>query len=72
MRRTIGIAFQRDRRHANNREFGQSRFELVVLSLAISRADTPTVVVDGDVDVIGILKGGGAAVEGRVVEIPFR
>ena len=40
--------------------------------LALSEPEPPAVVVDHDGDVVGVVEGRGAALEGRVVEVPLR
>lgn len=49
-----------------------SRFQIVVFCLALSEAEPPPVIVDHDTDVIGIVEGRSAALEGGIIELPFR
>ena len=72
MRRAVGIAFERDRRHGDHRACREPLFQLVILRLALGQAEPPAIVVDDDIDVIGVVERRGAAIERRVVEAPFR
>ena len=72
MRRAIGVAFERDRRHADDGRLGELLLQLVILRLAFGKTEPPAVIVDHDRDVIGIVEGSGAALEGGVVEAPLR
>jgi hypothetical protein len=54
--RPIGVAFERDRRHPDGRSSGNTPLEVVIFRLALSEPEAPTVVVDDDVDVIGIVE----------------
>ena len=71
MRRAVGVAFQRDGRHGDDRTCGEPLFQLVIPRLARRQAEPPAVVVDHDADVIRIVEGRRAALEGRVVEVPL-
>jgi hypothetical protein len=71
MGRAVGITFEGDRRHGDDRALGQLLFEIVVLCLALGQAEAPAVVVDHDADVIRVVKGRGAPVERRIVEVPL-
>lgn len=51
---------------------GQASLNVVVGPLAVGQALPPPIVVDHDVDVIGVVEGCRAASEHRVVEGPFR
>jgi hypothetical protein len=48
----VGVAFHGDSRHGDDRMRGQPLFQIIVFSLAVSLADSPTVVVDRDGDVV--------------------
>src|SRR5690242_11996255 len=67
----VGIAFQRNRGYDDGRSFGEPTFQLVVLRLAFRQPEPPAIVMDHDADMIGIVEGGGAALEGSLVEVPF-
>ena len=72
MRRAVGVAFERDRRHGDDGRLGQAALQRVVLRLAVAQADPPAVVVDHDRHVIRVVERGGAALERGVVEVPLR
>ena len=57
MRRPVGVPFQRDGGHGDDRPVGQPLFQGVVLRLAFGQAEAPAVVVDHDVDVIRVVEG---------------
>src|ERR1700722_14456551 len=54
VRRTVGVAFHRNRRDADDRALGEPLFEVVVFRLALDQAQSPTVVVNHDRDMIGV------------------
>src|SRR5205807_3949096 len=66
----IGVALERDCRHIDVRRLGELGLELVILRLTFSQPEPPAVVVDDDVDVVGIVEGCGAAIVDCVVEVP--
>src|SRR3954463_6009668 len=68
----ICVPFEGDRRHRNSRAFGETALKPVILRLTVGQPEAPAVIVDDDVDVIGIVEGFSAALEGRVVEPPLR
>ena len=68
----VEVAADGDRRHRDHGTFEQPRFQVAVLRLSFSEAQPPPVVVDDDVDVIGIVEGRGGALERGVVEVPLR
>src|SRR5512133_2119773 len=70
MGRTVGVALEGDRRHGDDRGFGEPILQLGVLGFALGQAQTPAVVVDDDVDVIRVLKRRRAAIKGGIVEAP--
>jgi hypothetical protein len=72
MRRSVGIALQRDRRDADRWSGCESLFHCVILLLTLSQAEPPTVVVDHDIDVIWIVECRCAAIERSIVEVPAR
>ena len=71
-RRTVEITGNRDRRHSDNRSFEKFVFEVVVSRLAFSQAQSPAVIMDHDVDVIGVVEGLRSSIESGIVEVPFR
>src|SRR5206468_10706181 len=72
MGRTVGVTLERNGGHGDHRTFGESFLELVVFSLAFSQAQPPAIVVNRDRDVIRVVEGRRAAIEGDVVEVPLR
>jgi hypothetical protein len=56
MRRAIGIAFHGNRGHSNDRGVSKPLLQFVILDFAFSQAETPTIIVDRDRDMIGILE----------------
>src|SRR6266550_6341382 len=72
MRRAVGISFQRNRGDADSGGRGEPLLQFVELRLAGGEAEAPAIVVDHDGHVIGIVKSRGAAIECRIIEIPFR
>src|SRR5262245_62151478 len=53
--RSVGIALEGNGGHGDDRRFGQSLFQIVVLRLAFGQALPPAVVVDDDGDVVGVI-----------------
>src|SRR5208337_4368265 len=72
MRRPVGVAFQRDRRHAYDRRFGEPLLQIVVFRLALSQPEPPAVIMDHDADMVRIVERCRTAVERRVIELPSR
>ena len=68
----VGIAFQGDGRHGDDRTFGQRLFQIVILRFTLSQAEPPAVVMDHDAHVIRIVERRGAAIERGICEGPFR
>src|SRR5882757_1414837 len=66
----VEVAGHRDRRHADLGFGGKLAFHVVVLGLTWCQAETPPVVVDDDLDVVGVGEGRGTAVVGGIVERP--
>jgi hypothetical protein len=56
MRRTVGIAFEGDRRHGDDRTSGQLPLDLSVPGLAFSQCESSAIVADRDADVIRIVE----------------
>ena len=72
MRRAVGIPFERDCGHGDDRTGREPILEGVIGWLAFSQTEPPPIVVDDDADVIRVVEGRGAAIERRVIEVPFR
>jgi len=72
MRRSIGIIFKGNGGYDDDRTFGKPPVQIGISRLAISKCEPPPIIVDHDGDMIGIVEGGGAAFERRIIEVPFR
>src|SRR5262249_60793671 len=72
MRRAIGMAFEGDGGHGDDRSLGEPLFNLVVLRLPFSQSKPPAIIMNRDGDVIRVLERRRAAIKGGVIEIPFR
>src|SRR5512133_278461 len=72
MGRTVGVALEGDRRHGDDRGFGEPILQLGVLGFAVGQPQTPPVVVDDDVEMIRVLKRRRAAIKGGIVKAPLR
>ena len=66
----IGIAFKRHCGHGDVRTFGEPLFQIVILRLAFSQSEPPAIIMDHDADMIRIVKGRRAALEGGIIEVP--
>ena len=69
MRRAVGITLKRDGWHGDDGKLGKPLFQIVILRLAFGQAEPPAIVVDHDRDMIRIVEGRRAAIEGGVVEV---
>src|SRR5215207_4048393 len=69
---TIGIAFEGNGGHTNERAFGKPLFQIVIFRFAFSQAEPPAVVMDHDVDMIRVVEGRCAAIERDIIEVPLR
>src|SRR5689334_13228019 len=72
VRRTICIAFERDRRRRDHGSLRQLVVHVVVPTLAVRQTEPPAIIVDDDRDVIRIIEGRRGAIERRIVECPLR
>src|SRR5881227_1031860 len=66
----IGIAFKSNRGHSDVRTCGELLFQIVIVRLAFSQSQPPAIILDHDADMIRIVEGRGAALEGGLVEVP--
>jgi hypothetical protein len=69
---TIHVPVQGDAGHADRRLRGEPLLQLRVRWVARSEAQAMSVGVDDDVDIVGVVEGACALLEGRVVEAPAR
>ena len=72
MRCAVRLPLHRNVRDGDNLTFGEPLFQIIIFRFALSESKPPTVIVNRDVDVVRIIKGLCATLEGRIVEIPFR
>ena len=72
MRRAVGVAFESDGGHRDDRTFGKPLFQIVIFRLAFGQSLPPAIIVDDDRDVIGVFEGRRRAIERSVVEVPLR
>src|SRR3954471_20312885 len=72
MRRAVGIALERDRRHGDRRCIRKTTFDFAISRFALFQAEAPTVIMNDDRDVIGIVERSGATLERCIVEGPLR
>ena len=71
VRCAVGIAFEGNRWHGDVRTFREPLFQIVILPLAFSQPEPPAVIVDHDADMIRVVEGRCAALEGGIVEVPL-
>ena len=70
VRRPIGIPFQGDGGHGDDRTLGQPLFQGVVLRLAFGQTQAPAIVMDHDADMIRIVEGRRGPLERGRIEVP--
>src|ERR1051326_263840 len=66
----IGVALHGDCRHGDDRACGEPLLQIVIFRLAVSDAQTPTVIVNHDLNMIRILEGHRTPIERGIVEVP--
>ena len=66
MRRSVSVAFERDGRHGDAGDSRKPLFQIVILRLALSQSEPPTIIMDHDADVIWIVEGRCATIERRI------
>ena len=71
VRCAIGVAFECDGRHCDDRRLRKPLFQIVVFRLTLREAEPPAVIMDDDCNVIRVVERCGATIEGGIVEIPF-
>jgi len=69
---TVGITFKSNGGHCDERTCGKPLFQIVILRLAFGQAEPLAAILDHDSDVIWVVEGRSGAIEGRIIEIPFR
>src|SRR5262245_27346483 len=69
---TVGVALPPDAPHSDDRALCKSFFEVGIFRLAFSEAKAPAVIVDHDIDVIGVVEGRRAPIIRRVIELSLR
>jgi hypothetical protein len=72
VRRAIGVTFERNGRDSDDGIDGQPLFQIGILRFPLGEALAPAIVVDGDGNVVRVFEGLCAALEGGVIEVPFR
>src|SRR5215813_13023814 len=55
--RAIGITFKRDCRYGDDRSFRKPVFQVVIFRLTFGQANSPTVIVNHDGDMIRVFEG---------------
>lgn len=68
---TIGVAFESNCWHSDDRGFGKPLFEIVVFWFAFSQGESLAVIMNCDADVIGVVKSRCVAIERGIIEITF-
>jgi hypothetical protein len=68
----IGVTFKGDGGRGDDRTLGKPLFQIVIFRLAFSQGEPSRIIMDCDGDVIRIVKGRRAAIECRIIEVPFR
>src|SRR5438309_2330092 len=72
MWRAIGITLERNRGHSNVGTRGKARFQFVILGLAFGQAKSPSIVVNDNAYMIGIVQRGCTPHKRSLVDVPFR
>ena len=72
MRCAVRVALERDRGHGDDGAAREPLLQFRAVGFAFGEPESPAVVVDHDRDVVRIVEGRGAALEGCVVEVPPR
>jgi hypothetical protein len=56
MRGPVGVAFQGDRRYRDDRPLRETLLQVVIRRVALDESQPPPVVVDHDLDVVGVVQ----------------
>src|SRR5579862_2352076 len=67
----IGITFHGNGRHCDEWACGKALFQVQVSVLPFRQPETPAVIMDHDVHMIGIIEGSRTLIKRSVVKIPF-
>src|SRR6185369_15458065 len=71
VRGAVGVAFQCDGGYFDLRSGGEALFEFVVSGFDCGESLPPAVIVDHDVNMVGVVERGGASVESGVIKLPL-
>src|ERR1700751_3800821 len=72
MRRAGCVPLPRDGWHVDDRTQSELLVQVIEFAFTIGEAETPTIVVDRDCHMIGVVKSCRAPIEGGVVKLPLR
>src|SRR5262249_1185466 len=72
VRRPIGVPFQGDGRHGDDRSLGQPLFQCVVWRLACCQTQAPAIVMHPDADMIRMVEGRRGTLERGRIDGPLR
>jgi hypothetical protein len=72
VRSAIGVPFKCDCGDRDHRKLRQSLLQIGVFWFTFGKREAPAVIVNDDGDVIGIVERSRAALEGGIIEVPFR
>ena len=67
----VGITFQRNGGHGDDRARGKPLFQIVIFRLALSQAEPPAVIMDHNGDVLRVVEGRRGAIERGIIEVHF-
>src|ERR1700722_9645013 len=68
----VRITLKGDRRHGNGGPFRETLFQVVVLGFTFGDADPPSIIMDGDGDVVRVVKRRCGTIECGIVEVQLR
>src|SRR6267154_2411723 len=72
MRGAVCVTLEGDCRNADDRRRSELLFQPVIFCLTLDEAELPAVIVDHDRDMILMVEGRCASLEGGIVELPLR
>src|ERR1044072_1428277 len=72
MRCAVGITFEGNGGDGDAWKCGEPFFQVLVLRLAFSESEPPTIIMNHDADVIRIVERCCAPLERGIIELPFR